>query len=200
LASYLVGTPGKDEKKSAHVRYHPNEPLPSEARRVMSQCDGSSLEEKSKQYKEVTKKFTPVFHHFFLENFLIPSDWFSKRISYTRSVASNSIVDYIIGLGDRHSHNILIDIKSAEIVHIDLGVAFDQGKLLPIPEVVPFRLTRDICDGFGITGTEGIFRRCSEETMEVLRNNASLLNIIVEVFIHDPLFKWSLSPQKGKES
>ncbi len=59
---------------------------------------------------------------------------------------------YIIGLGDRHSHNVLIDQRSAEVVHIDLGVAFEQGKFLTTPERVPFRLTRDIVDGMGIAG------------------------------------------------
>lgn len=59
---------------------------------------------------------------------------------------------YIIGLGDRHSHNILLDRKTAEVVHIDLGVAFEQGRFLNTPELVPFRLTSNIVDGMGATG------------------------------------------------
>lgn len=39
------------------------------------------------------------------------------------------------------------------------GVAFEQGKILPTPETVPFRLSRDIVDGMGIAGVEGVFRR-----------------------------------------
>ena len=70
-----------------------------------------------------------------------------------------SPVGYILGLGDRHVQNILIDCQSAELVHIDLGVAFEQGHILPTPETVPFRLTRDIVDGMGVAGVEGIFRR-----------------------------------------
>ena len=31
------------------------------------------------------------------------------------------IVGYILGLGDRHVQNILIDCQSAELIHIDLG-------------------------------------------------------------------------------
>jgi len=104
---------------------------------------------------------------------------------------------YVVGLGDRHAQNILIDKATAEVVHIDLGVAFEQGKTLRTPEVVPFRLTRDIVDGMGITGCEGIFRRCCEETMRVLRSSHELLLTIMEVFIHDPLFKWALSPVKA---
>lgn len=95
-------------------------------------------------------------------------------------------VGYIVGLGDRHIQNILIDEETAELVHIDLGmhtkkslllqmfdlfilcqpatpfhagVAFEQGKILPTPETVPFRLSRDIVDGMGIAGVEGVFRR-----------------------------------------
>jgi hypothetical protein len=40
-------------------------------------------------------------------------------------------------------------VKTGNLVHIDFGVAFDQGKILPTPETVPFRLTQDIVDGFG---------------------------------------------------
>lgn len=45
-------------------------------------------------------------------------------------------VGYIVGLGDRHSMNILIDPATGEVVHIDLGVAFDQGLMLKTPERV----------------------------------------------------------------
>lgn len=47
-------------------------------------------------------------------------------------------VGYIVGLGDRHSLNILIDQATAEVVHIDLGVAFEQGLMLKTPERVFF--------------------------------------------------------------
>lgn len=56
---------------------------------------------------------------------------------------------------NRHLLNILLDEHSADVIHIDLGVAFDQGRLLPVPETVPFRLTRDMVDGLGISGVEG---------------------------------------------
>jgi ataxia telangiectasia mutated family protein len=112
---------------------------------------------------------------------LDPNDWYEKQRSYTKSVATNSIIGYLLGLGDRHSFNILLDKKSAEVIHIDLGIAFDQGKLLSIPEVVPFRLTRDIVNGMGPLGVEGIFRRCSEETMNVLRKESEMLLMILQV-------------------
>ena len=56
-----------------------------------------------------------------------------------KSVATNSMIGYILGLGDRHVQNILVDKTTAELVHIDLGVAFEQGRILPTPETIPFR-------------------------------------------------------------
>jgi len=57
------------------------------------------------------------------------------------------MIGYILGLGDRHINNILIDNNTAQVIHIDFGIAFEQGKNLPTPETVPFRLTRDVVDG-----------------------------------------------------
>ena len=54
----------------------------------------------------------------------------------------SSIVGYVLGIGDRHAHNILVHQRTAEVVHIDFGVTFEQGKALSTPETVPFRLTR----------------------------------------------------------
>ena len=39
------------------------------------------------------------------------------------------------------------------------GIAFEQGRNLPTPETVPFRLTRDLVDAMGVAGVEGVFRR-----------------------------------------
>ena len=166
---------------------------------------------------------------------------------------------YVVGLGDRHVQNILIDTNTAEFIHIDLGknnhcviccymmlirffrvcpsvvlkmcgydvktfgcfmhaqlrveflptktiylsefllcvvahhyvsmagVAFEQGKTLPTPETVPFRLTRDFVDGMGVAGVEGVFRCCCEKTMEVMRVSHEELRTIVEVGNRTPL-------------
>jgi ataxia telangiectasia mutated family protein len=86
--------------------------------------------------------FSPAMKFFFLESFPSPGEYYTSRAAYTKSVATTSMVGYILGLGDRHINNILVDVKSGHLVHIDFGVAFDQGKILPTPETVPFRLTQ----------------------------------------------------------
>ena len=46
---------------------------------------------KLETYLKITRHFQPVFHHFFMEQFPYPSDWFEQRLAYTRSVATSSI-------------------------------------------------------------------------------------------------------------
>ena len=71
--------------------------------------------------------------HFFFERFNDPDEWFEKRTAYTRTTATVSILGYVLGLGDRHCQNIMLDEKTGEVVHIDLGVAFEAGKVLQYP-------------------------------------------------------------------
>jgi len=118
-------------------------------------------------------------------------------LAYTRSAATSSMVGYILGLGDRHMQNILIDKSTAELIHIDLGIAFEQGKILPTPERIPFRLTQDIVDGFGPCGVEGTFRRSCEVTLNVLKAHRDVVMTLLEVLMFDPLFAWSLTPTKA---
>ena len=125
--------------------------------------------------------------------------WHAARTAYTRSCAVNSIVGHILGIGDRHLSNILVSTKTGEVVHIDFGFVFEQGKTLSIPETVPFRLTRDIVDGMGPSGTDGVFFKAAEATLTVLRNNADTLLTILSAVVSDPLYKWSISPQKARE-
>ncbi|KAM7399540.1 hypothetical protein PAMP_018806 [Pampus punctatissimus] len=189
-----------DPNKGAHKRFRPGDWTNLACRRKMMVFEDSqrlAFDDKLQAYREVCRNFRPVFRYFCMERFLDPAVWMEKRLAYTRSVATSSIVGYIVGLGDRHIQNILIDEQTAELVHIDLGVAFEQGKILPTPETVPFRLSRDIVDGMGITGVEGVFRRCCEKTMEVMRSSQEALLTIVEVLLYDPLFDWTMNPLKA---
>ncbi|XP_074672224.1 serine-protein kinase ATM isoform X4 [Strix aluco] len=184
-------------EEGAHKRYRPKDYSSNQCQKIMMDAQKKHSEEKYNTFMKVCENFQPVFRYFCMEKFLDPAVWFEKRLAYTRSVATSSIVGYILGLGDRHVQNILIDEQTAELVHIDLGVAFEQGKILPTPETVPFRLTRDIVDGMGISGVEGVFRRCCEKTMAVMRNSQEALLTIVEVLLYDPLFDWTMNPLKA---
>ena len=182
----------------AHERYYPKDWKSELCRKEISQVSTESNEVRIKKWKQVAEHFAPVMRYFFLERFEDPDEWFEKRLAYTRTTAAISILGHVLGLGDRHCHNILLDEKSGEVVHIDLGVAFEAGRVLPVPEVVPFRLTRDLVDAMGYTRTEGVFRRCCEFTMDTLREERESIMTLLNVLRYDPLVNWSLSPLKAK--
>jgi phosphatidylinositol kinase/protein kinase (PI-3 family) len=98
-------------------------------------------------FRKILRQLPPVFRYFAFRHFHLPSDWYEARLRYTRSTAVASVLGYILGIGDRHSYNILLDKQNGEVIHIDLGIAFDMGKLLSVPELVPFRLTQNVVDG-----------------------------------------------------
>ncbi|GAC98161.1 potential phosphatidylinositol kinase [Pseudozyma hubeiensis SY62] len=179
-----------------HDKYRSNDITPTQARTKMRDAQSLPAEAKLEAFLDVCEQMRPAFRYFFSDAQRMPRDWYETRLRYTRSVSTNSIVGHVLGLGDRHVSNILLDKESGELVHIDFGVAFDQGKLLPIPELVPFRLTRDLVDGMGMHGVEGTFRRCCEETLRVLRAHQDVIKTVLEVFRHDPLFAWTSNPIK----
>lgn len=178
----------------AHERYHPRDLKGSQCRKEIYNVQNRTAETRLNTYRKVTDRFRPVMRHFFMEYFADPDEWFARRLAYTRSTAAISMLGHVLGLGDRHGHNILLDTKTGEAVHIDLGVAFEAGRILPVPELVPFRLTRDIVDGMGITKTEGVFRRCCEFTLDALREEQYSIMTILDVLRYDPLYTWSISP------
>jgi hypothetical protein len=52
-----------------------------------------------------------------------------------------------------------------------------KGLTLAKPEMVPFRLTQNLIDGFGITGVEGVFRKTCEISLQVRAPISAFLRI-----------------------
>ena len=52
------------------------------------------------------------------------------------------MVGHVVGLGDRHGENILLDSTTGDCVHVDFSCLFDKGLDLECPECVPFRCTQ----------------------------------------------------------
>ncbi|KAK3316631.1 phosphatidylinositol 3-kinase tor2 [Apodospora peruviana] len=105
--------------------------------------------------------------------------WLDRRTNYTRSLGVMSMVGYILGLGDRHPSNLMLDRITGKIIHIDFGDCFEVAmKREKYPERVPFRLT--------LSNIEGSFRTTCEHVMRSVM-------AVLEAFIHDPLLTWRLT-------
>ncbi|KAK9470724.1 uncharacterized protein V1510DRAFT_431887 [Dipodascopsis tothii] len=187
-----------DVLSDLHGRLNPGDYALNVCRRKMKDAQARTPADRVAVYADVAAHLAPVLSFFFLERFRTPRVWLRNRTAYTRATAAVSVVGNVLGLGDRHCNNILLDTATGEPVHIDLGVAFDQGKVLPIPERVPFRLTRDIVDGMGLSGTDGVFRRCCELSLDLLRAEADSIMTILDVLKYDPLYSWTISPLRKK--
>ncbi|KAG2328397.1 hypothetical protein Bca52824_011125 [Brassica carinata] len=119
--------------------------------------------------------------------------WLERRTNYTRSLAVMSMVGYILGLGDRHPSNLMLDRYSGKILHIDFGDCFEASmNREKFPEKVPFRLTRMLVKAMEVSGIEGNFRSTCENVMQVLRTNKDSVMAMMEAFVHDPLINWRL--------
>ena len=150
-----------------------------------------NLEELVRGYRQlILDDYKPCFHRWFLATFSDPTAWFDARTTFTRSMAVWSVVGYLIGLGDRHTENVLLDTTSGECVHVDFDCIFSKGLTLARPEIVPFRLTPNLVDAMGVTGVEGNFRRTMEVGLTVLQDNKETLMAVLEPFLRDPTVSW----------
>ena len=128
--------------------------------------------------------------------------WLERRTNYTRSLAVMSMVGYILGLGDRHPSNIMLERYTGRIVHIDFGDCFEIAmRREKFPEKIPFRLTRMLVRAMEVSGIEGNFRSTCENTIRVMRESKESLLAIMEAFVYDPLISFRLlNPKMFKKN
>jgi serine/threonine-protein kinase mTOR len=55
-------------------------------------------------------------------------EWLERRTRFTRSLAVMSMVGYILGLGDRHPSNLMLDKQTGRVLHIDFGDCFEVAQ------------------------------------------------------------------------
>uniref|UniRef100_A0A915CWD5 non-specific serine/threonine protein kinase n=1 Tax=Ditylenchus dipsaci TaxID=166011 RepID=A0A915CWD5_9BILA len=183
ICGYLAG---HDKKGGAHLKYRPKEPSVFDLRFELSKLD-LSRPCRCREFLAICNKISPVFRYFFYEKFSKLEIFHQKVEAYTRSLAQWSAVCYVVGLGDRHLTNILID-EEGELVHIDLGQVFEYSKrMLKQPEKVPFRLTREMVDPILLDGIHGKLKRIACETLKTMRENAQVLIGISSLILYDPI-------------
>ncbi|KAI6655886.1 Phosphatidylinositol 4,5-bisphosphate 3-kinase catalytic subunit alpha isoform-like [Oopsacas minuta] len=124
-----------------------------------------------------------------LYNYLVDANKDSKQIdnaikNFTLSCAGYCVATFVLGIGDRHSDNIMMK-ENGQLFHIDFGhfLGNFKSKFGIKRERVPFVLTRDflyiICRGREHTDAVAIphmtgFRNLCERGYLILRQNASL--------------------------
>jgi hypothetical protein len=114
--------------------------------------------------------------------------WVNQISTFAISNGVSSIVGYLIGLGDRHPANLLIDRFTGKVIHIDFGDSFENVRIREnLPEVVPFRLTRMMVRAMGVAGVGGNFRSSFVSMSHLLRANKQVLLMLLAIFVQEPL-------------
>jgi len=92
---------------------------------------------------------------------------------YIRSCAGYCVITYLIGVGDRHLDNIMLQ-PDGHFFHIDFGFIFGND---PKISVTTFRLTREMTDGMGGQLSPEYRQFCSLacQTFNLLRKSAGLI-------------------------
>ena len=118
-----------------------------------------------------------------------PAVWVENTRNFTNSTAILSIAGYIIGLGDRHLSNIMVQMQKGTVVHIDFGESFESASnRVDFPEKVPFRMTRLIVNALEGGSVEGLFKYSCEDFLYVLREHITPLIAQLEIFVHEQIF------------
>jgi len=129
-----------------------------------------------------------------------PQEWIDRVHVYTVSSALMSMAGYLIGLGDRHPGNIMIQRHTGKVIHIDFDQCFESSfsASSPHPERVPFRLTRMITKALDSESVEGIFQKACENIIRLLRERQSPVKAQLEIFIYEPILfsrRWMMGDE-----
>ncbi|CAB3408298.1 unnamed protein product [Caenorhabditis bovis] len=119
--------------------------------------------------------------------------WWRVTTRFSRSCAVMSMIGAMLGLGDRHLDNLLVNLNHGYVVHIDYNICFDKGRNLRIPETVPFRLTQNMVNALGPSFIQGTFRESCIHVLSTLRAGKTALRMLLDAFVYDPLVDWTNS-------
>jgi DNA-dependent protein kinase catalytic subunit len=126
-----------------------------------------------------------------LENLCLTSSAFlTIKNQFIKSMAVFSVASYLIGIGDRHLENFLIDTTDGEVFGIDFGIAFGSSVHLSIPELMPFRLTQQIEGVIAPHPLQGIYKQTMVHALSAMRKKKSLILDTCEIFVKEPLLDW----------
>jgi phosphatidylinositol kinase/protein kinase (PI-3 family) len=124
---------------------------------------GQNLDTKNIRQDDIPNKFEKWtssdnlnLPNYFVDAFTDPQTFYQNKLNFIKTTAIWSITGYLIGLGDRHCQNILVK-ENSEVIHIDYGMILGRGKILPVPEIVQFRLTPNIAQGLDIFQGKTLF-------------------------------------------
>ncbi|XP_027746012.1 DNA-dependent protein kinase catalytic subunit isoform X2 [Empidonax traillii] len=120
-----------------------------------------------------------------------PEAFLSLRSHFASSHALMCISHWILGIGDRHLSNFMINKETGGMVGIDFGYAFGAAtQFLGVPELMPFRLTRQFVNLMMPVKEWGLIYSVMVHALRAYRSDPDLLISTMDVFVKEPSLDW----------
>ncbi|XP_065804989.1 DNA-dependent protein kinase catalytic subunit isoform X1 [Labrus bergylta] len=120
-----------------------------------------------------------------------PEAFLSLRSHFISSHALLCISHWILGIGDRHLSNFMINMETGGMVGIDFGHAFGSAtQFLPVPELMPFRLTQQFVNLMQPLKESGLIQSVMVHALRAYRAEPDLLLNTMDVFVKEPSLDW----------
>ena len=115
----------------------------------------------------------------------------SMRSAFASSLAALTVAQYLLGIGDRHLDNFMIEPATGRAIAIDFGMAFGHATyMLPVPELMAVRLTAQMTSFLQPLDTAVLLKAAMQHTLGALRARRDDLLRLMEVFVAEPLLDW----------
>ncbi|KAM4606662.1 DNA-dependent protein kinase catalytic subunit [Polymixia lowei] len=120
-----------------------------------------------------------------------PEAFLSLRSHFISSHALLCVSHWILGIGDRHLSNFMINMETGGMIGIDFGHAFGSAtQFLPVPEIMPFRLTRQFVNLMQPMKESGLIQSVMVHSLRAYRAEPDLLLNTMDVFVKEPSLDW----------
>uniref|UniRef100_A0A8B9LXB6 DNA-dependent protein kinase catalytic subunit n=1 Tax=Astyanax mexicanus TaxID=7994 RepID=A0A8B9LXB6_ASTMX len=129
-----------------------------------------------------------------------PEAFLSLRSHFASSHALLCISQWVLGIGDRHLSNFMINTETGGMIGIDFGHAFGSAtQFLPVPELMPFRLTRQFVNLMRPMAESGLIRSVMVHSLRAYRDDPELLLNTMDVFVKEPSLDWKVGMKQLKK-
>ncbi|KAM9332600.1 DNA-dependent protein kinase catalytic subunit [Pholidichthys leucotaenia] len=120
-----------------------------------------------------------------------PEAFLSLRSHFVSSHALLCVSHWILGIGDRHLSNFMINMETGGMIGIDFGHAFGSAtQFLPVPELMPFRLTQQFVNLMQPLKESGLIQSIMVHSLRAYRTEPDLLLNTMDVFVKEPSLDW----------
>jgi len=136
-----------------------------------------------------------------LQNYILDNNKDDKistiKERFARSLAISSCLSFILGLGDRHSSNIMIS-KKGHIIHIDYGYILENPLHSTIFNHPVIRISNEMIDFLG--GVNGdayqLFKKYIIDVFDIMRLYSDIIVHYYSILGHEKIINWDLFKEK----